>query len=237
MATTNPLGGRVVRSASPQRGDRLDESQLELSSPRPSLRTDITEVHYSRWLIEQTNLETGNHRRQEMDSQRAFRTEQRDRFLHSQQQVVEKTHAQMAAAAAKVDKVREKNLEVGREMRLNLGKLRSVYHEKRNVWTSNGRRLVEHAKTVQADNLRERLDSHRGKRRAQGRKTRDELKALTARREAELEEARQRKKDAHEQVRKATADEVTEAAKQLMLREKGGSASMVRSSSEVRAGT
>lgn len=118
----------------------------------------------------------------------------------------------MAAAASSLDAVRQKNLERGQAIRLELGNLRKAQVTQRNQWAVNGRKLVVEAKGVQSDNIRARQDSHRGRRGQMGRDTKEELKKLGSRRLDELETARRKKKEGHDAVRAQTADEVRRAA-------------------------
>ena len=109
--------GLPLRSKAALEPPSLD---LELPSPPPPLRDGVTEVHYSRWVVEESNKEVGDELRQFQQAQKSFRKTQMENLLKQQHHKVEDSHHQMASASAAVETVRLKNLEAGQQMRLDL---------------------------------------------------------------------------------------------------------------------
>lgn len=194
--------------------------ELELPSPPPPLREGVTEVHYSRWVVEEANKDVGDELRQFHQNQKSFRKGQMERFLKKQHQKVEDSHHQMASASASVETVRLKNLETGQEMRLNLLELKQSVHLEKQVHSAKGRELVENAKHVQSAKVLERQLSHRGKKQAVGAKTKSEREQLTARRETNTATEEERKRDIASRVKAETQSEVVGRSKEVVAGEK-----------------
>ena len=69
--------GLPLRSRAATEMPALD---LELPSPPPPLRDGVTEVHYSRWLVEENNKEVGDELRGFQQAQKSFRKLQMEKF-------------------------------------------------------------------------------------------------------------------------------------------------------------
>ena len=200
----------------------------ELPSPPPPLRDGVTEAHYSRWVVEESNKDAGDELRQFNVSQKNFRKSQMERFMGEQQRKVEDSHAQMAKAKDEVETVHRRNLEIGQEMRLSLLELKqSVAYEKQ-VWSAKGRELVENAKNVQSARVLERQLSQRGRRQSMGLEAKKEREVLTERREADVAVEEARKKDIAERVKQETSDAVVSASRSIIKNEKSAIGDAVR---------
>jgi hypothetical protein len=219
----NPLDHLVLRRPRP-----CAWQELELPSPPPPLRDGVTEVHYSRWVVEENNKEVGEELRQFHQSQKGFRKTQVEKFLVDQHRKVEDSHHQMASASAAVETVRLKNLETGQEMRLNLLELKQSMHLEKQVWSAKGRELVEHAKNVQSAKVLERQLSHRGKRQAMGAKTKSEREQLTQRRESLKQTAEEKKREIVERIKAEMDPQVASHSKSLLQAEKAHIGNYVR---------
>ena len=84
----SPTGGSTIRAfglplRSKAATERL-EPDLVLPSPPPPLRDGVTEVHYSRWVVEEANKEIGDETREEMASHKKYRKELLSKFLTDQ---------------------------------------------------------------------------------------------------------------------------------------------------------
>lgn len=192
------------------------------------MRDGVTEVHYSRWVVEENAKEIGDELRQFYQNQKGFRKQQVEKFLVDQHRKVEDSHHQMASATAAVENVRLKNLEVGQEMRLNLLELKQSMHLEKQVWSAKGRELVENAKNVQSAKVLERQLSHRGKRQAMGAKTKSERETLTQRRETAKQQAEEKKREVVERIKAELAPEVAGHSKSLLQAEKANIGQYVR---------
>ena len=59
-----------------------------MPSPPPKLRDGVTEVHYSRWVVEESNKEVGDELRSHSKGQKSFRKQQVEKFLLDQHRKV-----------------------------------------------------------------------------------------------------------------------------------------------------
>ena len=208
--------GLPLRSKAALEPPSLD---LELPSPPPPLRDGVTEVHYSRWVVEESNKEVGDELRQFQQAQKSFRKTQMENFLKQQHHKVEDSHHQMASASAAVETVRLKNLEAGQQMRLDLLEMKQSVQLEKQVHSAKGRELVESAKQVQSAKVLER-QSHRDKRQAMGAKTKQERETLAQRRESNAQADEDRKREIAERVRAETQAEVVQKSRNVVLGEK-----------------
>jgi len=207
----SPKGDRIRPFGLPLRSRSALEQPLEpdliLPSPPPPLRDGVTEVHFSRWVVEETNKEIGDATREDKSSQKSFRKEMLEKFLVEQHRKVEDSHHQMASASAAVETVRIKKLETGQEMRLNLLELKQSIHLEKQVHSAKGRELVEHAKHVQSSKVLERQLEFKGRRQEDGAQTKKERQKLAEAREAATHEEEERKRVMAEKVKQDTAKE------------------------------
>ena len=242
MSTVSAFG--LSRSSSPPRAFGLplrskaaleQTFELELPSPPPPLRDGVTEVHYSRWMIEESNKEVGDELRSFQQDQKQYKKAQMESFLKQQHTIVEDSHQQMASASAAVETVRLKNLEIGQEMRLNLLELKQSVHLEKQVHSAKGRELVESAKHVQSAKVLEQQLSTRGKRQAMGAATKKEREALTARREANKTEEEERKRAITEQIKSETLSDVVHRSKDVIISEKTKIGNDIRDAERVAA--
>jgi len=192
------------------------EPDLVLPSPPPPLRDGVTEVHFSRWVVEETNKEVADAAREDKTAQKVFRKEQVERFLVDQHRKVEDSHHQMASASAAVETVRLKNLDAGQQMRLNLLELKQAIHLEKQVHSAKGRELVEHAKHVQSTKVLERQLSARGRRQEAGGATKKERQRLSETREQQQHSEEEKKRAKADRIRAQTAKETIDRSRHII---------------------
>ena len=186
----------------------------------PPLRWGVTEAHYSKWFVEETNKEVADQCREDRDSHKQMRKQLVDKFIIDQHRKVEDSHHQMAAAAAAVDTVRQQKLNVGQEMRVQLNELKSSIQLEKQVWSARGRELVEHAKHVQTKSVLERQVSQRGERKDAGDAARKERERLEKAHESNKEKNEEAKRQIVQRVREETKRETVGLSRNKLNAEK-----------------
>jgi len=220
--------GLPLRSKPALDSGALQELEFDFAAGVPPLRDGVTEVHYSRWVVEENNKEVGDELRQYHVNQKSFRKQQVEKFLGDQHRKVEDSHHQMASASAAVETVRLKNLETGQEMRLNLLELKQSMHLEKQVWSAKGRELVENAKNVQSAKVLERQLSHRGKRQAMGAKTKQEREQLAQKKDELKKDTEEKKRQIAERIKAEMDPSNVGLSKNALLAEKAHIGSYVR---------
>ena len=213
----------------------IDFHELSLPSPPPPLRDGVTEVHFSRWVVEEANKEIGDATREDKAAQKAVRKDLIGKFMVEQHRKVEDTHHQMAAASAAVETVRIKKLETGQEMRLNILQLKQAIHLEKEKHSAKGRELVEHAKNIQSSKVVDRQLSARGRRQEVGGQTKKERQRLTEAREAATHADEERKRQNAERVKQETAKETIAHSTRIIEKERIAIGSAMRSIEEQNA--
>lgn len=175
------------------------------TTPPPAAADDeeVSEVLYSRWLVEERNRQAGDEQRLKRQQFRSFRRRQESRFQQAQLRRIEETQQQLAAASAERARAVSRNHEIVTGMRRNLLELKeSVVLEKR-VHERKGRLLANEARQVQTAKLLERQLSARGKKQAMGAQARAEQIEVEARRIALRQQESELKRQAAARVRDA----------------------------------
>jgi len=219
-SSTSALGSTPLRSKSALEVAEAMDLLPSMPTPLPPLRDGVTEAHYSRWVVEETNKETGDHLREESLAQKSYRKSQLERFLTDQHRKVEDSHHQMASASAAVETVRLKNLETGQEMRLHLLELKQSIQLEKQVWSAKGRELVEHAKHVQSSKVLEQQLEQRTKRQSIGTELKKQREQLGKAREEQIQADQERKQAATARVKAETAKESIGVSSELVMKEK-----------------
>lgn len=219
-SSTSALGSMPLRSKSALEVAEAMDLLPSMPTPLPPLRDGVTEAHYSRWVVEETNKETGDHLREESLAQKSYRKSQLERFLTDQHRKVEDSHHQMASASAAVETVRLKNLETGQEMRLHLLELKQSIQLEKQVWSAKGRELVEHAKHVQSSKVLEQQLEQRTKRQSIGTELKKQREQLGKAREEQIQADQERKQAATARVKAETAKESIGVSSELVMKEK-----------------
>ena len=142
------------------------------TTPPPAAADDeeVSEVLYSRWLVEERNRQAGDEQRLKRQQFRSFRRRQESRFQQAQLRRIEETQQQLAAASAERARAVSRNHEIVTGMRRNLLELKeSVVLEKR-VHERKGRLLANEARQVQTAKLLERQLARAARSRRWGRR-------------------------------------------------------------------
>lgn len=225
----------MVREASPRRENLLRSRSvldfgpdLTLPSPLPPLRDGVTEVHFSRWVVEESNKEIGDVAREEAAAKKAQKKSFDEGFLAVQHRKVEDIHHQMTSASAAVESIRIKNLEVGQEMRLKILELKQSISLEKQVHSAKGRELVEHAKHVQSAKVLERQLSARGRRQERGGATKKERQKLAEAREAAQHAEEEKKKQIADRVKLETAKETIQKSLSVIEQERAAKGAACR---------
>jgi len=177
----------------------------------------LTLGEFNRWIITERNWDIAEECREqhiEGEQMRKSRDDRhRERGQIRQQDMVE----QMKEAKTKVDAHRRANLEQGSMVKRDVQAWREATLELKQEWAKYGASIKQQQQAVSTTEVRDALQAEKKQR---GAEVKQEVVGLTAASERLKEDALKANKDQAARVRKETADQVTDEAKQTFFNQR-----------------